>query len=164
MIKDEYNQPIEYYSQTYDRSFDEYGQPDNDLEFSTDHVEMGGVSKTVQKTEEKSKTTRLLKSQMAAMLTTSTLVFTGLVGPTVFADTTEATIQACRACSGAGIVDCPQCEDGREICPQCDGTGVDKMWGGLCGHCFGELTEVCHRCGGVGYDTCGHCDGTGVER
>lgn len=76
-----------------------------------------------------------------------------------FSTTFEAYMVDCESCKGDGEEECYNCDDGEEVCPECNGTGVDDE-GEDCLVCHGG-TVSCDVCDGTGTLTCDDCNGGG---
>lgn len=78
----------------------------------------------------------------------------------------------CSTCEGEGIIDCPECEDGKEVCYYCSGEGI--RYSKKCTSCDGDGSKAidCQQCEGSGYIVnpftwqkfdCGRCGGKMYE-
>lgn len=127
MIRDDYYQPVEYNSKIYSSDYDEYGHPKKSLEFSSINTSKDHNIKKPPVSESVKKSSKLLKSQIAAMLTTSTLVIAGIAGSATIIENADDKQQICSFCEGSGFVENTETtETEKEPCPQCDGTGFLK--------------------------------------
>jgi hypothetical protein len=80
-----------------------------------------------------------------------------LVSSGEYAETT------CPVCSSYGEVDCENCENGINVCEDCDGSGEVEHEGEevACETCDGDGEIKCEDCGGTGQVECPGCDGSG---
>jgi hypothetical protein len=71
-------------------------------------------------------------------------------------------VSLCRACSGAGQLDCPKCDGvGRFFCIVCEGDGLDAQGMPLkCQKCRGKGSSPCQQCNEGKLD-CASCDRCG---
>ena len=80
-----------------------------------------------------------------------------LVSSGEYAETT------CSVCSSYGTVDCENCENGINVCEDCDGAGEVEHDGEdfACETCDGDGEIKCENCEATGQVECPACEGTG---
>jgi hypothetical protein len=72
--------------------------------------------------------------------------------------------QACGECNGKKVIVCVNCEDGRNKCRPCKGSGIDPGTHSTCADCGGKgATASCWKCQGKKKWNCPTCKGTGVH-
>lgn len=72
----------------------------------------------------------------------------------------DEVMETCDNCGGDGQEDCPNCENGKVECPDCDGRGELEA-GEECFNCSGTGEVECSICDGEGGFECDYCNGLG---
>jgi hypothetical protein len=70
--------------------------------------------------------------------------------------------ESCDNCDGEGKRVCTSCDgSGEEDCNYCDGSGMDEDSGEECDMCEGDGKQTCEHCDGSNYESCDYCGGDG---